>query len=165
MEEFQLKSISPGAVPEALAKAEHYRLLNQPEEAESICRDVLHLEPQNQQALVVLTLALTDQIGHSSSSGAFKEACDHAAALEDAYQRSYYGGIARERRARAFLRSGMARGFAYDVFRNAMECFEQALALRPSDDDNAILRWNSCVRAIQKNKLEPRPDDGELPME
>ncbi len=163
MEEFELKAISPGAVPEAVAKAEHYRLLNQPEQAESICHDVLNLEPQNQQALVVLVLALTDQFDHSSAR--YREACDHAAALEDEYQRSYYGGIVRERRAHAFLRSGLSREPAYDAFRDAMDLYTEALALRRPDDDNAILRWNSCVRAIQRNKLEPRPDEGELPLE
>lgn len=165
MEEFELLTISTRAVPEAIAKAKHYRLLGEPEQAESICRDVLQVEPRNQQALVVLVLALTDQFGQSSSSGRFKEACDHAAALDDEYQRSYYGGIARERQARGFLRSGLSQGSAYDAFRNAMGCYQEAMALQPPGDDNAILRWNSCVRAIQRNKLEPRPHEGELPLE
>lgn len=165
MEMFELRTISPGAVPEAIAKAEHYRLLSEPEQAESICLDVLQVEPHNQQALVVLVLALTDQFGESGAAGHFKEARARAAELEDEYQRSYYGGIAWERRARGFLAGGMSRGFAYDAFRNAMDMYEEALALRPPGDDNATLRWNSCVRAIQRNKLEPPQDEGELPLE
>ena len=59
---FELKPISHESVAGALAKAERYRLLNEPGEAESICRDILEIEPGNQQALISLILALTDQI-------------------------------------------------------------------------------------------------------
>jgi len=59
---FALKSISHDSVSGALAKAERYRLLNEPVEAESICRDILEIEPDNQQALISLLLALTDQV-------------------------------------------------------------------------------------------------------
>ena len=31
----------------AVAKAKQYRVLNQPAEAESICRDILEVEPEN----------------------------------------------------------------------------------------------------------------------
>ena len=53
---FKLKPLHPNAVPAALAKAERYRLLNEPLEAESICRDILRLEPDNHAALVVWVL-------------------------------------------------------------------------------------------------------------
>ena len=56
----ELKTLSTEAVPAALEKAEHYRLLNEPEEAESICQDVLAADPANQRALIVLLLARTD---------------------------------------------------------------------------------------------------------
>ena len=39
--EFTLKTISPEGIEAALSKAEVYRFLNEPEEAESICQDVL----------------------------------------------------------------------------------------------------------------------------
>ena len=58
---FDLKPLNPDAIPKALQKAERYRLLNEPEEAESICLDILAIEPDNQQALVMLLLAQTDQ--------------------------------------------------------------------------------------------------------
>ena len=45
---FEFKRITPEAVPAALSKAERYRLLNEPREAESICRDVLLVDPENQ---------------------------------------------------------------------------------------------------------------------
>ena len=50
----ELKPISKEAIPSALAKAERYRLLNEPRLAESICRDVLRTDAGNQQGLVIL---------------------------------------------------------------------------------------------------------------
>ena len=55
---FELKTLHPDAVPRALAKAERYRLLNEPSQAESICRDVLAVDAANQDALTMLLLAL-----------------------------------------------------------------------------------------------------------
>ena len=56
---FELKPISTAAIPRAVAKAERYRLLNEPQEAESICRDVLRVDEDNQEVLTMLLLALT----------------------------------------------------------------------------------------------------------
>src|SRR5262245_5730837 len=56
---FEPKPISRDAIPAALAKAERYRLLNEPLEAESICLDVLQIDGANQDAIVMLLLALT----------------------------------------------------------------------------------------------------------
>ena len=53
----ELKSLHKDAIPAALEKAERYRLLNEPGEAESICLDILHVDPENQQAIVTLLLA------------------------------------------------------------------------------------------------------------
>ena len=163
-DDFELRAISPSAVPEALAKAERYRLLNQPDEAESICRDILDVDPRCQPALAMLVLALSDQFGHQETQGNLREAAQVAAKLEDNYERLYYGGIARERSARAML-TGLGRAYAYDGFREAMEWYEEALPIRPTGDDNAILRWNSCVRAIRKHNLRPRVEEAELQLE
>jgi hypothetical protein len=57
---FELKRLSTSAIPSALVKAERYRLLNEPEEAQSICEDVLHADPANADAVRTLILALTD---------------------------------------------------------------------------------------------------------
>ena len=164
-EEFELRTISADAVSSAIGKAKHYRLLNQPAEAESICRDILEVQPENQEAIIVYVLALTDQFGHSAISGGSREAQRMAEKLTDPYNRTYYGGIVRERQARAFLGRGMASAFAYDGFREAIDWYEKAYALRPEGDDDATLRRNSCVRAIQSNRLRPRIDKGELPLE
>ena len=61
--EFTLKTISKAGIPEAISKAELYRSLNEPEEAESICRDILAVEPEHQLALRLLGLAITEASG------------------------------------------------------------------------------------------------------
>src|SRR3954469_11131088 len=99
----QLKPLSAEAIPAALDKAERYRLLNEPGEAESICLDVLQVDPENQDALITLLLALTDQFPHESSSKVVARAGELAARLTEEYDRAYYSGIIRERRAKAVL--------------------------------------------------------------
>jgi hypothetical protein len=57
----QLKAISRAGIGEAIAKAELYRYLNEPEEAESICRDILAVDSAHQLARRLLGLSITDQ--------------------------------------------------------------------------------------------------------
>jgi len=164
-ESFDLRPISFGSIAGALQKAERYRLLNQPEQAESICLDILDVDPANQDALVVLILALTDQFGSTDAPMGAGRAGDHVSRLTDEYERAYYSGIIRERQARAYLRRGRARGSAFEAFVEAMDCFEKAAAIRPDGDDDALLRWNACVRTIRGADLRPSPADGEPPLE
>ena len=114
--QFELKPISPAGIGEALEKAERYRLLNEPSLAESICLDVLHIDPENQQALVMLLLALTDQFGHGAAAGKARELLPR---LKGEYEQHYYAGIIWERLAHAQLRKGSPNGVfaAYDAFR------------------------------------------------
>ena len=65
--EFKLKTISRAGIPEAVSKAELYRSLNEPEEAESICQDILAVEPEHQLALRLMGLAITDQFSGDAS--------------------------------------------------------------------------------------------------
>lgn len=163
---FDLKPISQAAIPLALEKAERYRLLNEPEQAESICRDVLEVDATHQQALVVLILAITDQFGrHEGGPGALR-AHDYARQLTDEYQRHYYGGLILEREARALLGRGPSKVFAYDGLREAMELYEMAEPLRPPGNDDALLRWNACVRTIRRGHLHPMENEPvEQPLE
>src|SRR6266536_3410295 len=103
--EFTLKPLSLETVPRALAKAERYRLLNEPGEAESICLDALQVEPDNNEAIVTLLLALTDQFSEDIPS-AFGDALQLAKRLTDPYEHAYYSGIIWERRAKAQLHRG-----------------------------------------------------------
>jgi hypothetical protein len=145
-----LKPLSKDAVPSALAKAERYRLLNEPGEAESICLDVLQVDPENQEALITLLLALTDQFPHESSSRAVGRAVELAARLTEEYDRAYYSGIIFERRAKAVLhneRYGAAMA-AVEWLREAMAFFDRAETLRPARNEDAVLRWNACARLL-----------------
>jgi hypothetical protein len=155
---FELKRIGPEAIPAALDKAERYRLLNQPDAAESICEDVLTVEPDNQPALISLLLALTDQLRRGDAD-CFHHAREILPRLHDDYDRCYYAGLIWERRASARL-SEAAPGserVAYPWLRKAMEAYEQAETLRPHGKDDALLRWNTCVRLIERYHLEPEP--------
>jgi hypothetical protein len=157
---FDLKPLHPDAVAAALARAERYRLLNEPSEAESICLDVLAVDPDNQAARIMLLLALTDQF--DDAAGAHRSAREVLAGLTSEYDRAYYAGIIAERRAKAqFARTGAAASAGvYDWLREAMEHFERAEALRQPGNDDARLRWNACVRFIQRHpQLRSSVDD------
>jgi hypothetical protein len=149
---YQLKPLSRDAIQPALAKAERYRFLNEPAEAESICRDVLDVEPSHQQALIVLLLALTDQFGEHAS-GAAQEADELLRRLANDYERAYYSGIVRERRAKALLDRGGpgSASSVYEWLREAMTWYERAETLRPAGNDDAILRWNTCARLLMRH--------------
>ncbi|MBZ5618196.1 MAG: hypothetical protein LAQ69_05575 [Acidobacteriia bacterium] len=149
---FTLKLISPDSVSGALAKAERYRLLNEPGEAESICRDILAIEPDHQQALVSLILSLTDEITHDAH--AFASALSTVDRLQTPYDRAYYAGIAWERRAKARHHGGGqgAHLYVYEWIVRALELFEEAERLRAPGNDDAVLRWNACVRYLSRHK-------------
>lgn len=158
--QLELKPLSREGIAAALDKAEHYRLLNQPRLAESICLDILELDPSNATAAVSLLLSLTDQFGKSSSR-ASKQALSLAQNLKDEYSRKYYTGIVYERQAGNALTSGIpgADFDAYEWYLEAMKCFQEAEAIHPPGNDDAILRWNTCVRTILQYNLHERPMD------
>jgi hypothetical protein len=160
---FELKRITHEAIPGALAKAERYRLLNEPEEAESICRDILAVAPDNQSALVMLLLALTDQF-RGERAESFTEAQAVLPRLAGEYERLYYAGIIWERRATARLEHGGAGAqVASPWIRRAMECYERAEAIRPAGNDDAILRWNTCARLHARHRLAAEPEPSPEP--
>ena len=162
---FELKTLHPDAVPRALAKAERYRLLNEPNQAESICRDVLETDAANQEALTMLLLALTEQF--TDDPKAFAEAARVAGQLRDDYDRAYYTGIVWERRAIAHLKhDGPILGAqVYDWLREAMTWFERAEAIRPAGNDDSLLRWNACARKIMRDhRLAPAVDERAEPL-
>jgi hypothetical protein len=158
---YTLKPIGRDAVPAALEKAEHYRLLNDSAAAESICRDVLEIDPENQTALVNLLLAITDQFDDRMEERT-RRAREVLPRLRDEYKRFYYAGIICERRAKAQLRNGTLGGgeMAYDSLHDAMGWYERAEALRPAGNDESILRWNTCARILMSNPhLRQRPEE------
>ena len=158
---FKLKSISKASIPDALEKAERYRLLNEPRLAQSICLDILEADPGNHEAVVIMLLSMTDQFGRNSPSPDVNEARDLLSQLANDYERFYYGGIICERKGKATLNQGTtgAHYKAYEWLREAMELYEKAEAIRSAGNDDSILRWNTCARLIIRNHLEPRRED------
>ena len=150
--EHGLKSISKAGIPEALAKVELYRYLNEPEEAESICRDILAIDSEQQLARRMLGLAITDQF-NGTSADRYAEVQSIFQGLRDPYERSYYTGLLHERRAKAQLHSGCSPHVLLPLVEEAMRCFAEAEKIRPAGNDDSILRWNRCVRL-----LESRPE-------
>ena len=157
---WQIKPISPDSIPEALDKAIRYRLLNDPRLAESICLDILEIDPENQEAIVTLLLSKTDQFGVSASADV-ADARQLLPRLHSPYDQYYYGGIICERQAKAVLTKDLTGSpyMAYEWLMDAMELFEQAEALRPPNKDDSILHWNTCVRMIMSNHLHPRQEE------
>jgi tetratricopeptide (TPR) repeat protein len=149
---FELKSLSHDAVPAALEKANRYRLLNEPGAAESIYLDILAVEPDNQEALKNIVLAMSDRFGKDYAVGD-AGINDYVARITDSYEKAYYTGIVYERRAKATLAKGGLQ--AYELFSQAMEWFEKAEAIQPTGNCDSILRWNGCARIIERNKLSP----------
>jgi len=117
---FELKPLHPEAVTAALEKANRYRLLNEPGAAESIYLDILAIEPENQEALINIVLAMSDRFGKDYAVGDARVA-EYLTRIKDDYSRSYYTGIMYERRAKATLhKNGVG---AYELFRQRMEWF------------------------------------------
>lgn len=160
---FEIRSISQESIPRALEKAERYRLLNESWQAESICLDVLEIEPQHQEALIMLVLALTDQFD-SGSNDLFRRAQEVVPRLHSEYGQAYYSGIICERRAKAQLDQGAPGSgvIAYHWLRDAMKYYEEAEGLRPLGNDDAVLRRNTCIRMLLRNRtLAPTEDRAE----
>ena len=161
MSERVLKPITREGVPAALQKAHRYRVLNDPTAAESICQDVLAVEPGNTEALVMHVLAITDQFPRGSAED-LKRAEEAVARLENPYQYHYYRGVLSERWANGILNRSDPRAgeMAHEWLERALEQFERAEALRPAGNDDAILRWNTCIRLLSRHP-EVKPPEAE----
>jgi hypothetical protein len=160
-----LKPITPAGIPAALLKANRYRLLNDSSAAESICADILAIEPENAEAIVLFLLAITDQFPDAHPD-ALSRAREAAQQLRDPYKRAYYHGIICERWGMSLLHREIPRAaeMAYDWIVQAMHWFEQAEAMRPEGNDESILRWNTCVRLMQANpQIQPAPQEAYEP--
>ena len=158
----ELKSINPEAIPFALEKAKRYRLLNEPDDAESICLDILAVVPNHQDALITLLLSLTDKFAQSGLNPSFNQAKEIIDRLDTSYSKSYYMGVILERRAKFHLRQGGpgSGAVAYDWYVKAMAAYKQALTRHESKDQEAILRWNSCARILNEHP-EVKADDAD----
>ncbi len=146
--ELKPKPIHKRGIAEAISKIKHYRYLNQSEEAESICQDILTIDPENQLALRFLGLVMTDQFT-GAMSDRHAEAEKIFQSLTDPYERLYYTGLLQERLAKAQQRAGRPLHAIVVLFEEALRCYEEAEKIRPPNNDDATLRWNRCVRLLQ----------------
>ncbi len=148
-----LKTIAVESVPSALEKAQQYRRINEPNEAESICLDILAVVPDHQEAMKTLLLALTDKFTDYGLNPSFEQAEKIVAKLDTSHLKAYYSGIIYERRGKYHLKKGGpgANSLAYGWLAKAMESFNQAMMEGDPKNQEAVLRWNSCVRIINSN--------------
>ena len=160
---FELKPLRKDSIPNALSRAKRYRLLNEPWQAQSICRDILKVEPENQLAISTLILAITDQFNSAKTSN-ITEARELCKQLNGEYDKFYHQGLIEERLGKAAIRRTGPRVsyIAYNHYRRAMDLYAQAEGLRPEDNEDTVLRWNACVRVIEEFKLKPSPDTDEV---
>jgi hypothetical protein len=156
-----LKPITKAGLSSALEKAKQYRVLNEPAAAESICLDILAVEAHHEEAMITLLLALTDQFEETMAEGA-QRAKEVLNRMKDSYNKAYYHGIICERQALAHLKRGAPQsGFvAFEWLEDAMHWYQAAEAIRPTQNDDAILRWNTCVRLLDRyTSIKPRLED------
>ncbi|MBV8729911.1 MAG: hypothetical protein JO336_08890 [Acidobacteriia bacterium] len=160
----ELKSLHKDAIPAALAKAERYRLLHEPWQSESICQDVLRIDPDNEPAVIMLILALTDQFDRGAR---VDEARELIPRLTNEYERLYYSGLISERRAYCLLHQSRhgSGPIVYQWLIEAMSWYEKAEAIRPPQNDDALLRWNTCARVLMRNpQLQLAPEERQEPI-
>ena len=150
---YELKKLSSDSLRPALAKAKQYRFLGEPDEAESICLDILAVDPDNQDALIILLLALTDKFEHGNLGQCYDKAREIVEKLDDSFCKYYYIGIIFEKRGKCHLKKegpGAAEA-CHDWFVKAMAAYEKALSDCDPNNQDAILRWNSCARLLNSN--------------
>lgn len=157
-----LKTLTTQGLDSALRKAERYRFLGEPCEAESIYLDILAVDPTRSEARIGLVLSLTDQFRFDLGRSA--EAAGLASGLVGEYERLYYSGVVAERLGKAHLSRGgpASDDSANRALHEAMRWYERAERLRPPGDDDALMRWNACARTISRHDFA-EPTDASLP--
>jgi hypothetical protein len=158
---FAFRLLSKDSIPDAMKKAERYRLLGEPDEAESVCLDILQVDPDNQEARVDLILAISDQFGRERRPRV-DLAMKIVGELTDEYQRQYYEAVVLEREARAHIDLDTPPVLVFLRYCEAMDRFASAATIRPPGDDSAVIRWNACVRAIRRRQMQPGLDSEEF---
>lgn len=157
----ELKRLAKESLPAALERAKHYRLLNDPGPAESICEDILAIDPGNQEANRIRLLSICDRLESAGSAG-MRLALECARQLDSEYAREYYQGLVFERSARVALRQRMPQHMhtCYEHLQDAMAHYQRAEQIAPSSNDEALLRWNHCLRIMRANPaLSPAPKE------
>ena len=117
------------------------------------------LERRQPRAIITLVLALTDQFGGTSGVGN-GEARALLGRIHDSYERAYYEGMICERWANAALRDHKSETEVWSWFADALALYERAEKLAQPGNEDAVLRWNACVRVLQAHpSVCPATDD------
>ncbi len=165
----KIRTISVESIPRAINKAERYRLLNEPRCAESICRDVLAVEPGHPDAIKILILAITDQFSEygdrESVSERKKDAESLLEGLSDDYSKRYYTGVMLERWGKGLLRVRCDSQTVLEILQSAMTEYDEASKVADTDNQDAVLRWNTCVRLIERYELKSKPQEAAIHLE
>ena len=158
----ELKTLGADQVSSALAAAEQCRAGGEAETAESICTDILEVDPGNARAIELLLWSRVDLLGEGRYGGV-ERAQEALALVQSDFERHYLEGVICEQQARFLIgkRGRHSSRVAYDWFRHAMDAFEEAARIAP-DRPEASLRWNACLRSIERDRhCAPDLDDGE----
>ena len=150
--------IDKNAINATLDKAKQYRSLLEPELTISICLDIFAIDENNQEALVIYILAMTDLYTHTNAKVPEQKITNAIQQLNSEFHRLYYQGIALERKARSLMKNTMSRSFAYNLLIEAITLYEDAQKISLEKCDDSILRYNACVRTIKNEHLSPRQD-------
>jgi hypothetical protein len=121
---------------------------------------VLDVDPENQQALATMLLAVTD-LFDDEYVNAFQRAKAVLPRLAGQYERAYYEGVIHERWAKAQSSRKVPGTAVTGWYLHAMHCYERAEALAPAENPDAILRFNTCVRSMERYvdvETPPEPD-------
>ena len=84
-----------------------------------------------------------------------KRARDRLTTIQGEYEKLYYEGIIWEREAKSILKLNYpgSKFKAFELLQKALDCFNSAERIRPKNNDESILRWNSCARIINQKQL------------
>ena len=96
---------------------------------------------------MTLLLAITDEFTQQPA-GSLNEAKELLPKIQGEYERHYYEGIINERWGNAQLSKGAQTSIGW--YRAALRCYAKAEELSHPDNDDAVLRWNTCVRIMQR---------------
>ena len=115
------------------------------------CRIKDYLNERSLHALAAVERHIEGAAIDDELRNAYLEAEEAFRQLSDPYERLYYAGILYERRAKAQLNAGQPPHTLLPLFEQALRSFAEAEKIRPAGNDDAILRWNRCVRLLQNS--------------
>ena len=156
------KNLESADLDAALAAAQASWAELRAEETESICLDILELDPNHRSTLDLL-LRCRIELLKKGLPQSVARAQELIPQLDSDFDQAFYSGMIREAQARYLLekRGRATSGVAYSWFRHAMDDFAAASNLDAGRVEPK-LHWNACLRTLENNpQCVPPPEDGE----